>query len=186
MELSKVDNDLKDTWEIAILDVIGIVIFILIAHPWNIFIMNILAVIECVLIGTLGIILTLLDWIYLGRRIILDEAGCTFVVNGKTKKYAWKELHILYTKNTFCFGDSEPQGEGIIISVNPISKSEKISAITYCRSKHPATSVFIRFSTFDVELKRKKIAGKRVYMGYIADKETVFSFLPSEMISNSK
>jgi hypothetical protein len=162
-------SDLKQILFSAILAVIaqGILLFTL---SWNV-----VAVIGCVILDILLFITGLADWIYFSREIILDAYGCTFVLNGVTKRFDWEEIELRHTENAwFFFGDAEIPGEGIILSAKPISKPEVIGAMTYCRFTNPSTSVFIRFSGVT------KTSAKLVYRGFVADKAELLDFLKTQ------
>ena len=153
-------------------------VFAVIAQVFLLFVLlwNYMAIIVCIVFDLLLLIAALIDWLYFSRRIILDGYGCSFVSFGVTKKYTWEEINIKYTDNTsFFFGDSEIPGEGVILSVKPISKPVNVGAMTYCRFTHPRTSVFIRFSSpFD---SYKKNFAKFVYRGFVANKNKILSLL---------
>ena len=170
MEVSGDVNDLRQQLVFAILVVIAQE-FLLFAFSWNV-----VVIIGCIILDILLLLVGLVDWLYLSRKIILDAYGCTFVSSRGTKKFSWEEIHLQHTENSsFLFGDSEIPGEGVILSVKPISKPVHIGAMTYCRFTHPGTSVFIRFSS---PLDRLiKTSAKFVYRGFVADKDEILSFL---------
>ena len=171
MEISGNSADLRQQLVFAILAVIAQV-FLLFALSWNV-----VVIIVCIILDILLLLVGLVDWLYFRRKIILDAYGCTFVSSRGTKKFTWEEIHLQHTENSsFFFGDSEISGEGIILSVKPISKPAHIGAMTYCRFTHPGTSVFIRFSSpsFDRLI---RTSAKFVYRGFVADKEETLSFL---------
>lgn len=162
--------DLRQLLVFAILAAIAQV-FLLFALSWNE-----VVIIVCIILDVLLFIVGLVDWLYFSRKIILDAYGCAFVSLRATKKFTWEELHLQHTENSsFLFGDSEIPGEGVILSVKPISKPVHIGAMTYCRFTHPCTSVFIRFSSSFDRLTRT--SAKSVYRGFVADKDELLDFL---------
>lgn len=173
MEVSGSLDDLRQLLVFAILALIAQV-FLLFVLSWNE-----VVIIVCIILDFLLLIVGLVDYLYLNRKIILDVYGCTFVSNRATKKYTWEEINLQHTENAlFFFGDSEIPGEGVILSVKPISKPVHIGAMTYCRFTHPSTSVFIRFaSPFD---RLKRTSAKFVYRGFVAEKDEILSFLRRE------
>ena len=170
MEVSGDVVDLRQLLIFAILAAIAQV-FLFFALSWNVVI-----IIACIILDILLFIAGFVDWLYFSRKIILDAYGCAFVSLRATKKFTWEEIHLQHTKNSsFLFGDSEIPGEGVILSVKPISKPVHIGAMTYCRFTHPSTSVFIRFSSpFDRII---RTSAKFVYRGFVADKDEMLDFL---------
>ena len=170
LEVSGNVDDLRQLLVFAILAVIAQV-FLLFALSWNV-----VVIIVCIILDILLFIAGLVDWLYFSRKIILDAYGCAFVSLRATKKFTWEEIHLQHAENSlFLFGDSEIPGEGIILSVKPISKPMHIGAMTYCRFTHPCTSVFIRFSSpFD---RLTRTSAKFVYSGFVADKDEMLDFL---------
>lgn len=163
-------HDLRQLSFFAVLAVIAQV-FLLFVLSWNI-----VAIVACVILSILILILGFADWLYFNRTVILDAYGCTFISFFATKKFSWEDIHLLRTENSsFFFGDSEIPGEGIILSVKPISKPLHIGAMTYCRFTHPSTSVFIRFTSPVDRL--KKPTAKLIYTGFVADKKDILSLL---------
>lgn len=171
MELSGNSADLR---KLLVLDVLAVIaqVFLLFVLSWNI-----IAIIGFIILDCLLLSVGFLDWIYFSKKVILDVDGCTFVSAWATEKFTWEEINVQYTNNSsFFFGDSEIPGEGVILSVKPISKPAHIGAMTYCRFTHPGRSVFIRFSSpsFDRLI---RTSAKIVYRGFVADKEEMLSFL---------
>ena len=170
VEISRNLNDLRQQLFYAILAVIAQV-FLLLAFSWNV-----VVIIVCTILNIVLLLIGLADWLYFSRKIILDLYGCTFISSRGTKKFTWEEIHLQHIENSsFLFGDSEIPGEGVILSVKPISKPVNIGAMTYCRFTHPGTSVFIRFSSpFDRLI---RTSAKFVYRGFVAEKDEILSFL---------
>lgn len=171
--IMKINGSLDDLRESLVYDILAVIaqVFLLFATSWNVVIIILCGILNVFLVAT-----EIIDWLYLSRKIILDAQGCTFVSSRATKTFTWEEINIQYTKNSsYLFGDSEIPNEGVILSAKPISKPARIGAMTYCRFTHPCVSVFIRFASPLDELKRT--AGKFVYMGFVADKEEILSFL---------
>ena len=171
MEISGNSADLR---QLLVLDVLAVIaqVFLLFVLSWNI-----IAIIGFIILDCLLLIVGLVDWIYFSKKVILDVDGCTFASIWATEKFTWEEINVQYTNNSsFFFGDSEISGEGIILSVKPISKPAHIGAMTYCRFTHPGTSVFIRFSSpsFDRLI---RTSAKFVYRGFVAEKDEILSFL---------
>lgn len=154
------------------------VVLVVIAQAFLLFVLSWdnIVVTACIILDVLLLIAWIVDWLYFSKKIILDTYGCTFVLGRVTKKLAWKEIHLQHVENSsFFFGDSEIPGEGIILSIKPISKPVHIGAMTYCRFTHPATSAFIRFSSpFD---RLTRTSAKLIYRGFVADKDEMLSFL---------
>ena len=171
MEINRTDSDLKQLLFCVILAVIaqGVLLF---ATTFNV-----IAIIACVILDILVLIVDLAEWSYFSKKIILSADGCTFVSGKTTKKFTWEELYVQRTKNdAFFFGSGEISCEGVIISGKPISRSERIGAMTYCRFTHPRISVFIRFSSPSVDEAIKK-SGRLVYRGFVADKTEILDLL---------
>lgn len=163
-------QDLQALLVYAILAVIA-QIFLLFVLSWNI-----VAIVGCIIISILLLISGIVDWLYFKRTVILNAYGCTFISSFATKTFSWESIYLLHTKNSsFFFGNSETHGEGVIISVTPISKPMRIGAMTYCRFTHPATSVFIRFKTPLDE--SRKTSAKFFYTGFTANKTDILSLL---------
>jgi len=169
------DYDLRQLLFFAVLAVITQV-FLLFDLSWNI-----IAVIGCIIISVFLLIIGGADWLYFNRTVILDAQGCTFTSFFATKKFSWESIYLLRTENSsFLFGDSEIPGEGVILSINPISKPLRIGAMTYCRFTHPSTSVFIRLVTSMDQSKidrLKNTSAKLIYTGFVADKEEILCLL---------
>lgn len=173
VQVSRDVTDLRQLLVFAILAVIAQV-FLLFVLSWNK-----VVIIVCVILDILLLIVGFVDWLYLNRTIVLDEYGCTFASIWSTKKFAWEEIQLQYTKNlSFLFADSEIPGEGVILSVKPVPKSVHIGAMTYCRFTHPSTSVFIRFASPLDRL--KTTSAKFVYGGFSADKDELLGLLNVE------
>ena len=137
---------------------------------------NKVAIIGCIILTVLLFIGGIIDWLYLNKKIILDEYGCTFVWKKKTRTFSWEDIYLQYVENSaFLFGDAEIPGAGIILSSKPISKPEHIGAMTYCRFTHPGASVFIRFSSSQDKLKRT--SAKFLFGGFVANKEEILCLL---------
>ena len=171
LEISGNINDLLENLVYVVIAVIAQV-FLLFVLSWNK-----VVVIMCIMLSVLILIDGLIDWLYISRKIVLDAYGCTFISTKGTKKFTWEELYLQHTENSsYLFGDSEIPGEGVIISVKPISKPVHIGAMTYCRFAHPRTSVFIRFASPMDSL--PKTSAKFVYRGFVADKNEVLGFIP--------
>lgn len=142
---------------------------------------DLLAIIVCVILDIFLIVNYLMDWIYLSRKIILDQHGCSFVSKTGIKSCSWNEIYLQYVENTsFLFGDFEIPGNGIILSTKPLSKPTYIGAMTYCRFNNPSGSAFIRFVTAPDNVKRK--AAKFVYRGFTANEYDLLSFLNTQSI----
>ena len=170
-------NDLRVFIVGAIIAVIGQG-FMLFATSWNL-----IAVIACIFISILLLIVGIINWLYFNRKIILDAYGCTFVSKMTSKKFGWEEINLQYTENSsYLYGVSEIIGPGIILSAKPISKTDNIGAMTYCRFTHPSLSVFIRFSSSRDRL--YSTSAKYIYWGYVANKEDIFNFLDTVNIYN--
>ena len=169
----EVSGDVIDLQQLLLFLVLAVIaqVFLLFALSWNI-----VAIIACMILDVLLLLDGLIDWLYFRRKIVLDAYGCTFVSGRRIKKFTWEEMHLQYTKNSsYLYGDSEIPGEGVILSVKPISKPEHIGAMTYCRFTHPGTSVFIRFSSpFDRLI---RTSAKFLYRGFVAEKDEILSFL---------
>ena len=169
----KINGSLDDLRELLFYDILAVIalLFLLFVTSWNVVVIIVCCISEVVLVTT-----SVIDRLYLKRKIVLDAQGCTFVSSRATKTFTWEEINIQYTKNSsYLFGDSEIPNDGVILSAKPISKPARIGAMTYCRFTHPCVSVFIRFASPLDELKRT--AGKFVFMGFVADKEEILSFL---------
>lgn len=170
MEVSRDLADLQELLVFAILTMIAQV-FLLFVLSWNE-----VVIIVCAILDFFLLIVWLADWTYFSRKIILDIYGCTFISIRTTKKFTWEEINLQYTENaSFLFGDSEIPGEGVILSLKPISKPEYIGAMTYCRFTHPSTSVFIRFRS-PLDRSNRNYA-KFVFRGFVADKDEILNFL---------
>ena len=169
----KIFGGVHDLRQLLVFDFIAVIaqVFLLFVLSWNI-----VAIVVCIILSILILTFGLVDWLYFNRTVILDACGCTFISFFGTKKFSWESIHVLLTDNSsFFFGDSELPGEGVILSVKPISKPLHIGAMTYCRFTHPSTSVFIRFITpLD---QQKKTYAKFIYTGFSAYKEDILSFL---------
>lgn len=163
MEISSCNDDLKELLFFYILAIMAEV-FLCTAVFWKV-----IAITACVMLDIILSIDYLINWLYLSRKIILDEFGCTYVTNRGSKKFAWKDIYMQHVANaSFLFGDSELSGEGVILSTKPISKPAHIGAMTYCRFTNPRTSVFIRFESSYDNLKRT--VAKFTYQGFTANK----------------
>lgn len=170
MEISSNSDDLKELLFSQILVTLG-QLFFLYSLDWHIF-----AIIACIIITILSLIEMIIDRLYLNKKIILDQYGCTFVWKKKTRTFSWEDIYLQYVENSaFLFGDAEIPGAGIILSSKPISKPEHIGAMTYCRFTHPGASVFIRFSSSQDKLKRT--SAKFLFGGFVANKEEIICLL---------
>ena len=170
MKISSNSDDLKELLFYQIFAVIG-QLFFLWLMDWNK-----VAIIGCIILTVLLLINGIIDWLYLNKKIILDQYGCTFVWKKKTKMFSWENINLQYVENSaFLFGDSEISGEGIILSFKAISKPEHVGAMTYCRFTHPGASVFIRFASPQDKLKRT--SAKFLYGGFVANKEEILCLL---------
>ena len=169
----KVFSDVRDLRQLLVFAILAVIaqVFLLFVLSWNV-----VAIVVCIILSILILILGLVDWLYFSRTVILDAYGCTFISFFATKKFSWESIYLLQTENSsFFFGDSEIPGEGVILSVKPISKPLHIGAMTYCRFTHPSTSIFIRFiSPLD---RFKKTYAKFIYTGFAANKEDMLSLL---------
>ena len=169
----EIKGDVRDLRELLFYDILVVIgqVFLLFVLSWNV-----VAIIGLIILDILLLPAWLVDWLYLSRKIILDECGCTFVSSMGIRKFMWEEMHLHHTKNSsYLYADSEIPGEGIILSVKPISKQMRIGAMTYCKYTHPRMSVFIRFSSSFDRLKRT--SGKFVFGGFVADKDELLGFL---------
>ena len=170
MEISGNSDDLKELLVFQILAAFG-QLFCLWMMNWHK-----VAIIGCMIATVLLFIGWVIDWLYLSKKIILDEHGCTFVSARKTRTFSWEDINLQYVKNSaFLFGDAEIPSEGIILSSKPISKPEYVGALTYCRFTHPGASVFIRFTSSQDDLKRT--SAKFVYGGFAANKDEILCLL---------
>ena len=170
MEISSNSDDLKELLFFQILATLG-QLFFLYLLDWHIF-----AIIACIIITILILIGMIIDRLYLNKKIILDQYGCTFVWKKKTRIFSWEDIHLQYVENSaFLFGDAEIPGAGIILSSKPISKLKHIGAMTYCRFTHPITSVFVRFTSSQNDLKRT--SSHFLFGGFAANKEEIICLL---------
>lgn len=171
----KISNCTDDFNELLVFFIIAIVaeVFLCFVLSWNS-----IVIIVCIILDIFLAIHYYIDWLYLSRKIILDENGCSFISGGGAKRFTWKEIYLQHVENSsFLFGDCEIPGEGIILSDKPISKPTYIGAMTYCRFTNPRASVFIRFESSSDHLKIKRSAAKFVYQGFTAEKKDVLSFI---------
>ncbi len=172
MEIYKCTDDLQEVFFSDILAIIG-VIFLCSALSWNI-----IAIVASAAIILMTFVGTFIDWLYLSRRIVLDEVGCTFISGKRKKRFTWQEMNVQYVDElSVLFADCEIAGDGVIISANPISKSTYIGAMTYCKFTHPFTSVFIRFGPSPENI--KKAAGKFIYGGFFQNRSDLRNYLES-------
>lgn len=168
----EISSDISDWKEILFFEFLAIAaqLFLLFVLSWNI-----IAIIACTIITVFLVLDGYTNWLYLNRKILLDNIGCTFISSKTVSKFTWNEIYLQRSENSsYLFGDSEIPGEGIILSAQPIKKPAGIGAMTYCRFTHPSTSIFIRFSSPLDQTKRT--AAKFVYGGFIADKDALLSF----------
>ena len=169
----EIKGDVSDLRELLFYDILVVIgqVFLLFVLSWNVVAIMVLIILDILLLPA-----WIVDRLYLSRKIILDECGCTFVSSMGIRKFRWEEIYLHHTKNSsYLYADSEIPGEGIILSVKPISKQMHIGAMTYCKFTHPRTSVFIRFSSSFDRLKRT--SGKFVFGGFVADKDKLLGFL---------
>lgn len=170
MEISNCIDDFRELLVYLVLVIIAEV-FLCFVVSWNT-----VAMIACIILDIFLAIYYRIDWLYLSKKIILDENGCTFISGGGTKGFTWKELYLQHIENeSFLFGDCEIPSEGIILSSKPIAKPAYIGPMTYCRFTNPSTSVFIRFTSSSDKF--KKTAAKFVYRGFTANKSDVLFFV---------
>ena len=157
------EDDFRESLVWLSIGIIGGIAFCWILE-WNMF-----AVYICIVLGILLGIDCMIDRIYFGRTIILDDTGCSFVIGNHSAKYDWSEIIVQrVSNNDYLWGNSEIPGEGIILSNKNIQKPKHIGAMTYCRFAHPFCSVFIRFQS-DSE-NHPKTAAKRMYQGFCVDR----------------
>ena len=121
---------------------------------------------------------SLRDYVYLGRTIYIDREGCTFRVLGYSKKYNWDSLNVqICHADTFRFSDSDIAGPGLLIGPKAMRNSKHIAPMTYCRYRHPFSSVYIRYRTPKDDL--RKVTGKTVYSGFTEDRRILQEVLAS-------
>lgn len=129
-----------------------------------------------VLLNALLFVSSVRDFLYLSRTIILDHEGCTFSIWRFCKKYKWSSLKVqLCDDSKFVFSDSDVSGPGLLICPLSAKYDKKTAAMTYCRRKHPFTSVFLRFET--TQNKHPTVTGKIVYYGYTTGKQEILDYL---------
>ena len=135
-----------------------------------------LFVIGIVLLDAVLCISAIRDFIYLSRTVQLDREGCTFSLWRFRKTYQWDSLKVqLCDDRHFTFSDSDVSGPGLLICPKTANYDHKIAAMTFCRKKHPFSSVYLRFET--AKDKHPTVTGKIVYYGYTADKAEILNFL---------
>ena len=118
------------------------------------------------------------DFVYLSRIICLDQSGCTFRVRGYSKQYSWDQLKVqICDENTIKFTDSDTMGPGLQIGPKTMLTSKRIAPMTYCRYRHPFSSVYIRYRTPKDD--QRKVTGKTVYHGYTEERDTILDYLDS-------
>ena len=169
----KIAGNVQDLIESLVFVILAVIaqVFLLFVLSWNV-----VVIVVCIILSVILLITAIVDCLYFSRTVILNADGCTFISFFTTKKFSWENIYLLHTKNSsFFFGDSEFSGEGIILSVKPISKPLHIGAMTYCRFTHPSTSIFIRFTTPIV--RTKEACAKFIYAGFVADKEDISHLL---------
>lgn len=121
-------------------------------------------------------VFTIRDLLYFLRTLDLDMEGCTFSIGKFRKRYAWSELTVqLCDARNFTFRDSDKWGPGLLICPRTANLSCKLAPMTYCRTKHPLSSVYLRFET--AKDTRKNVTGKIIYGGYTVDREKILEYL---------
>ena len=75
----------------------------------------------------------------------------------------------------YSFYGSDKWGPGLLIYPRKANYSCKLAPMTYCRTRHPLSSVYLRFET--AKDTRKNVTGKIIYDGYTADREKVLEYL---------
>jgi len=167
MRIPKCIDDLRET-------LVYFIIFLLSEITLYHFLDGVLAMLALFLLFVAVFIGVATEYLYFGRNITIDSDGCTFSLGKYTKTYKWSQMSVIYCENnSFQFGDCESPAPGIILSGTPIRKPQKIAAMTYCRFKHPLTTVFLRFQN-DTDV---PLTGKRIYRGYLVDKERIMCLL---------
>lgn len=146
-------------------------IFLLSISRWNSF-----ATIGIALLDVLLCICSIRDWVYLSRTIKIEYDGCTFSLLGFSKKYPWNCIKIqLCDDNHFGFSDSDVRGQGVMISTKEVDYTGKMAAMTFCRTKYPFSSVYIRF--IGRQELQPATTGKIVYYGYTAEKAKILEYI---------
>lgn len=133
-------------------------------------------VLGIVLLDAVLCISSIRDFVYLSRTVLLDREGCTFSLWRFRKTYQWDSLKVqLCDDRHFTFSDSDVSGPGLLICPKTANYDHKIAPMTFCRKKHPFSSVYLRFET--AKDKHPTVTGKIVYYGYTADKAEILNFL---------
>lgn len=118
------------------------------------------------------------DFLYLSRTIFIDQDGCTISVCGYSKKYDWDSLKVqICDEKSFIFSDSDTAGPGLLIGPKTLLTNKIIAPMTYCRYRHPFSSVYIRYRTPKDD--QRKVTGKTVYHGYTEERDTILDYLDS-------
>lgn len=121
-------------------------------------------------------IFSIRDWLYLSRTIRFGQDGCTFSIGRFSKTYPWECLCVKNCDDSnFMFADSDVCGPGILICPKEWKVSSKMGAMTFCRTMHPLSSVYIRFVT--QQNVRHGITGKIQYQGHTAEKEAILQYI---------
>ena len=121
-------------------------------------------------------VFTIRDLLYFLRTIDLDMEGCTFSIGKFRKQYAWSALTVrLCNARNFSFYGSDKRGPGLLIYPRKANYRCKLAPMTYCRTRHPLSSAYLRFET--AKGTRENVTGKIIYDGYTADREKVLEYL---------
>ena len=169
MELKPCTNDVISVIAIWPVIIICELIFLIIIH-FNIHFFCLFLFLDIVLC-----FFSIRDFVYFSRRIIFDSDGCTISLWKLQKQYPWNTLKVqLCEDRSYLFSDSDVNGSGVLICPKEINYTSKTAPMTYCRNRHPFSSIYLRFeSAID---SNKTITGKSVYWGYVVDQKKAFDF----------
>ena len=133
-------------------------------------------IIGILLLNILLCVVLIRDSVYLYRTVKLEHDGCTFSVGKISKKYSWCDLKVQLCGNkSFKFYDADVSGPGVLICPKSVEYSGRIPCMTFCRSRKPFSSVYIRFKSAEDE--KRVIYGKVVYYGYTAEQGAILDYL---------
>lgn len=154
-------------WPVIILCEIGVGI----SFAWNSLVLWLIILMDCILL-----IHSMKEYAYFGRTIIFGQEGVVFTLLGFEKRYEWDRIRVTLCNNDgLLFHDSETGGAGVLLTLRDEKLPKKTAAMTYCRYRHPLTSVFLRFQNSKEE--DIVVTGKVIYRGYVVEKSRVLNFL---------
>ena len=135
-----------------------------------------------ILLTGIALFFTVRRQIYLGRTIILTPENCTFSILGYQKTYEWKELNVQFCENKWVCKPGfilDVYGPGIMICEKTLEIQKGEGGPSYCRTRHPIHSVFIRFQSEEDDYKNAWNGIKNFTYGYSIEQNAIIGYLKS-------